>query len=92
MKPVPAKCRLLFGPYHMPRCKVGKWLTCAVRGKMQVYAISDAPIPWPQTRHRKQGGRPFLIVCRDLVRAIRHESEVAVMYWWGLKANTVWTW
>jgi hypothetical protein len=40
--------KLLFGPYRMPRCRVGRtWLHCAIRGQVRVVGISDAPIMWP---------------------------------------------
>jgi hypothetical protein len=34
----------------------------------------------------------FLIVCGDLVKAVRRESEVAVAHWWGVTAQTVRVW
>ena len=40
---------LLFGSYRPPRCRIGGWLRCAVRGRVRVVAISDARIPWPLT-------------------------------------------
>jgi hypothetical protein len=64
--------RLRFGPY-----RVGRWLRCALRGRVKVTGISDAPIPWPQTSSGT-GGRPYLIVCGSLIRAIRRESNQAV--------------
>jgi hypothetical protein len=82
--------KLLHGPYHPPRCRVGKWLTCTVRGRMNVCGMSDGRIPWPMTRHKR--GKPFLIVGGGLVKAIRRESETAVAYWWGVTAQTVWQW
>ena len=39
--------KLLYGPYRMPRCRVGRRLLCQVRGTVVVAGISDAPIPWP---------------------------------------------
>jgi hypothetical protein len=36
--------------------------------------------------------RPSLILCGDLVRAVRRESVVAICHWWGVGRNTVWTW
>ncbi len=35
---------------------------------------------------------PSPILCGDLVRAVRVESEIAVMHHWGVSANTVWEW
>jgi hypothetical protein len=34
----------------------------------------------------------MLIVCGDLARAVRVESETAVCHWWGVGICTVWTW
>lgn len=77
--------RLLFGPYLSPRCRIGRLLTCRVRGRVEVARISDAPIPWPATTRR--AGRPSLIVCGSLVRAVRRESELAVAHWGGVAAD-----
>jgi hypothetical protein len=73
------RLRLLHGPYLPPRCRVGGWLTCAVRGRVRVVSFSDAPIPWPQILGKR--GRPFLNLCGDLARAVRLEAEVAVAHW-----------
>ena len=86
--------KLRFGPYRMPKCKVGGFLKCVVRGEKKVLAISDAPIPWPMTQHdsRKGCGRPYLVVCGDLVKAVRREAAQAVAHWWGVTPQTVWQW
>jgi hypothetical protein len=73
--------KLLFDPSRSPRCRVGKSLRCVVRGDLVVRGISDAPILWPQAKGI--GGKMFLIVCGDLVKAISKESEIAVANWWG---------
>jgi hypothetical protein len=57
---------------------------------MKVCEMSDGRIPWPLTRHKR--GKPFLIVCGGLAKAVRRESEIAVAYWWGVTAQTVWQW
>src|SRR5262245_27425217 len=72
------RLKLLYGSYRTPGCRVGSWLTCEVRGRVQVKAISDGRIQWPMT-WQKRGG-PFLIVCGGLVRAIRKESALAIGY------------
>jgi hypothetical protein len=50
-----------------------------------------APIPWPQTANA-DAGRRYLILCGDLVKAIRRESATAVARWWGVTNATVSHW
>jgi hypothetical protein len=84
------RVKLLYGPYRAPRCTVGQKLTCEYRKReVWVKGISDAPIPWPVAR---RGIRHFPIVCGDLVRALRTESEMAVAYHWGVHDATVSKW
>jgi hypothetical protein len=85
--------KLLFGPYRMPKCKVGGTLRCHIRGMVKVLGITAAPMQWPFTRRPGgRGGRPMLVICGDLVRAIRRESEAAIVYHWGSSIPTVWRW
>ncbi len=72
------RTKLLAGPYRTPRCKIGGALRCAMRGKVVVCGIHEAPIQWPYTLRKKGGGRPMLILCGDLARAVQHESETAI--------------
>src|SRR5438552_16642890 len=51
--------RLLFGPYHPPKTRRGKFLFCERRGTVKVGDYSDGPIPWPV----KWGTRNSLILC-----------------------------
>jgi len=82
--------RLLYGPYFPPACRVGETLECEVLGReVIVGGMHDSPIPWP---YRRKKGRHSLIVCGDLVRAIRVEMAKAVGYHWGVGASTVWLW
>jgi hypothetical protein len=83
------RLRLWHGPYRPPRYRVGGRLVCAVRGSVEVVGTSEAPIPWPQARNH---GRPFLIVCGGLARAVGTEAAIAVAHWWGVTPLTVWTW
>src|SRR5213596_1946438 len=53
---------LLFGPYHPPKTRRGKFLFCEMRGTVKVGDYSDGPIPWPV----KWGTRNSLILCGDL--------------------------
>jgi hypothetical protein len=81
--------KLLHGPYRMPRCRIGKRLVCKVRGEVIVCAISAGRIPWPIG---KRGRAKALVVCGDLARAVRRESNLAVSYWWGITGQTVTIW
>jgi hypothetical protein len=83
------RLRLWHGAYRPPRYRVGRRLLCAVRGSVEVVGTSHAPIPWPQACNH---GRPFLIVCGGLARAVRTEAAIAVAHWWGVTPLTVWTW
>jgi hypothetical protein len=91
MLPDAERFRLLHGPYRAPKCRVGRWLKCRLRGRVKVVAISDAPIQWPMTR-LPTGGPAILILCGDLMKAVRCESSLAVQHWWGVKADLVWRW
>jgi hypothetical protein len=88
--------RLIAGPYRMPRYRIGRLLRCTIRGEVRVDAISAGRIAWPQTRvgrpDRKGAGMLSMIVCGDLERAVRCESNQAVAYWWGVNVNTVSLW
>jgi hypothetical protein len=84
--------KLLFGPYKMPQCTIGGTLKCRRRGEVRVVAISDAPISWPMTRNRNGTGKLSLILCDDLVRAVKRESETAVAHHWRVSRLTVWAW
>src|SRR5947209_601829 len=83
------RVKLLRGPYQPPRYRLGKKLFCQIRGRVTVRRISDGPIPWPQTI---VGGNRTYILCGDLVKAVRRESEIAVAHWWGVGQFTVWKW
>src|SRR5437867_496390 len=84
------RVKLLHGPYRAPRCRLGKTLCCKVKGEVPVTRISAGPIPWPMTT--KRGGKPSMILCGDLVKAVRRESVLAVCHWWGVGRCTVWEW
>lgn len=80
---------LLYGPYAAPTVQVGAALMCLRAGIVVVGGYTSGPIPWPRVR---KTGRPQLILCGDLVLAVRLESELAVAYWWGVGVTTVWAW
>ncbi len=82
--------KLLYGPYVPPKCAVGDRLPCEYRGReLTVRRMSDAPIQWPCTRG---GAKHSPIVCGELIRAVRCESEQAVAYHWGVNIQVVWKW
>jgi hypothetical protein len=81
--------RLLYGPYRPPRCRVGRLLTCQVRGRVEVCGISDARIPWPVG---KIAWARSLVVCGGLARAVRLERNQAVCHSLGVTPQTVSKW
>jgi hypothetical protein len=91
MLPDAERFRLLHGPYAPPKCRIGGWLKCRLRGRVKVVAISDGRIQWPMAR-RAGGGAAVLILCGDLVKAVRQESTQAVQHHWEVKKDTVWNW
>ena len=76
--------RLIDGPYYPPRTARGRFLVCQLRGTVKVGGYSDAPIPWPKIWRRRS-----LVICGDLLRALRTESVYAVSYHWGLSRASV---
>ena len=82
---------LIAGPYKTPRCRVGRELFDFLRGDLVVIRISEAPIPWPMGRSHHVC-RPIPIMTEGLARAVRLESELAVMYYWGVSRWTVCRW
>jgi hypothetical protein len=76
---------LLHGPYRSPQTRRGHKVFCEIRGTV---TGSEAPIAWP---YAKTNGRP-LILCGDLIKAVKQESSKAVAHRWGVSVTTVWTW
>lgn len=82
--------KLIGGPYEPPAVRRGDTITCEARGReVQVGGMSDGRIQWPCAL---KTGRRSLILCGDLVEAVRRESEQAIAYWWGVSIVTVWSW
>jgi hypothetical protein len=79
----------LLGTYKTPSFRYGRVVRCEVRGEVEVVGLHDAPIPWPVG---KKGRAKSLIVFKDLARAVRRESEIAVAYHWGVTGQTVGKW
>lgn len=79
------KVRFVGGPYAPPLVPIGRWLKCELRGELQVSGYTNALIPWPAaTGHHKQ-----LIVCGDLVRALKTESVLAVAFHFAISRGLV---
>lgn len=79
--------QLLGGPYTPPRTRRGAFLNCELRGKVKVGGYFDGPIPWPI-----KWGTSSLILCGDLVKAVKLESAIAVGHYWGVSVATVKKW
>jgi hypothetical protein len=79
----------LLGAYRTPRFRYGRKVRCAVRGEVEVVGLHEAPIPWPVG---KRGRAKALVVFKDLARAVRRESEVAIAHHWGVDKQTVGKW
>lgn len=82
---------LLFGPYALPRgFAIGDDIPCRSRDrKIEIRSITDAPVAWFNAR---RNGHYVLILCGDLVRAVKMESAAAVAHNWGVTNDTVSTW
>jgi hypothetical protein len=79
---------LLGAPYAAPEPCDG-YLDDEIDGRLRVGRWTSAPIPWPC---RKKSGRPSLIFCGDLVRAVKTESVADICRWWGVGQTKVWMW
>jgi hypothetical protein len=85
----PADRFRLLGTYRTPRFRYGRTVRCEVRGEVEIVGLHEAPIPWPVG---KKGRAKALVVFKDLARAVRRESEVAVAHHWGVGVTAVWKW
>src|ERR1051325_5417900 len=79
--------QLLGGPYSPPRTRRGAFLICEMRGKVKVGGFSDKDNPWPV-----KWGTKSLILCGELVHAVKLESEIAVAHHWGVHIKTAQKW
>ena len=79
------KMRFVGGPYAPPLVPIGSWLKCELRGMVQVGGYSNGLIPWPvAVNHPRQ-----MILCEDLVKALKTESRVAVCFHFGISPQMV---
>lgn len=72
------------GPYAPPRVPRNGFLRCKLRGRLKVESYSNGRIPWP---HGRQGA-----LCGDLVKALKTESLVAIIHYWGVSHATASDW
>jgi hypothetical protein len=81
------RVRFVGGPYAPPLVPIGGTLKCELRGDLRVAGYSNALIPWPvaASNNPKQ-----LIVCGDLIRALRTESVAAVKFHFGVSRSLIW--
>jgi hypothetical protein len=58
-----------------------------------IYDWTTAPMAWPLCYHAdtRAFGKGILLE-DELARAVRHESSVAIMHWWGVCSSTVVKW
>lgn len=75
--------------YETPSCRVGDWLDDEIFGSVEVGGFTAAKISWP---YRKKTGAHSLILCGDLVEAVKNESAQDVCDWFGVGGTTVAKW
>ncbi|HQR44272.1 MAG TPA: NUMOD3 domain-containing DNA-binding protein [Gemmatales bacterium] len=81
--------QLRFGPYRTPRYRKGQVVICSARGQVTIVGTSDGKMPWPVGKtHRAKS----LVLYKDLERAVRRESVLAIQYWWGVGPMAVRRW
>ena len=85
----PSRYELLFGPYHLPVFKYGDVVMCERRGQGTLCGLSHGSIPWLVG---KCDNHKALVLCGDLVEAVKREASLAIQYWWGVSYETVWRW
>jgi hypothetical protein len=85
--------KLLFGPYTPQSLKRGDRATCLYRDcEVVITSWSHAPISWPRCQRPRQSGGSGLLVDEEAGSSNPIESSVALQYWFGVTAETVWRW
>jgi hypothetical protein len=79
----------LLGKYRTPTFRYGQRVEDQRRGEVRIVGLSCGRIPWPIGQ---QGKARSLVLYRDLAKAVRRESNLAVCYWWGVGPSAVRKW
>jgi hypothetical protein len=93
------KPKLIGGPYRCPRVKKDQIIACLAHGEVVCAGIREgmlstddgAPLAWP-VREFSASNQHALILCADLIRAVKTESAQAVAHYWGVSRWTVSRW
>jgi hypothetical protein len=75
--------------YEPPACRVGDWLDDEIFGRVQVGGFTATKISWP---YRKKTGSHSLILCGDLIEAVKNEAAQDICDWFGVGVTTVAKW
>lgn len=78
--------QFLGGPYKPPRCRIGSELQCERFGPVEVVGFNSAG--WPLCASGRHGISQSLVLCGDLILAVRTEAEQFVAEAFGV---TIWT-
>lgn len=68
--------------YNPPICRRGDTLIDAIAGAVVVGGFTGGKYPWP---YRKDTGT--LILCGDLVEAVKTEAAIDIAAWFGIKSS-----
>ena len=79
----------LLGKYRTPAFCYGQRVEDQRRGQVRIVGLTAGRIPWPigKTLRAKS-----LVLYRDLARAVRRESVIAIRYWFGVGLAAVGKW
>ena len=86
---MPAARYKLLGKYRTPTFRYGQRVEDQRRGEVRIVGLSAGRIPWPIGQKRSARA---LVLYRDLARAVRRESVIAICYWWGVYRTAVCRW
>jgi len=88
------RIKLLAGPYRPPRLRKGARAFCFYRDTdIVITSWTNGRIPWPRGRALDLVcGMPSYLVDEELLGAIRNESTVALMHWFGVGSSLIARW